>query len=122
MNQFQLAYEYIWLRWLNRRPSPACCELLRLLEKRENWVIGPHVMVHKASFIGIWIANGWYGVDIRTEACIGSDGFSTSSGNGNGQTINLSRRDRRAIWKVYKSWHVDRAELVGLYWKLKGHN
>jgi hypothetical protein len=125
MNWFQRVWERFWSRYINRQPSPTCQEILRLLLIPENWVCGEHVMVHKASKLGIWTASKDYGISLRMDAKICSDGSTTT---GDGQKIELGRRDRRAIYKAiqieaYRPEIVDRTKdaMIKLYWELKKH-
>jgi len=120
MNWWRGLWERFWLRYINRQPSPTCQEVLRLLANRENWVLGPHVMVHKTSFLGIWIANKDYGLHLVVGAKIHSDGSTTTS---DGHNVELSSRDKKAIYKAINVGAYDqaKADMVKLYWELKKH-
>lgn len=86
-----------------------------MLENRNNWVVGSHVMVHRGSSLGIWTANEDYGIKLLTEAKINSD---NSTNSGTGREVLLSWIDRKAL---YRAIHMTQTDMVNLYWKLKAH-
>jgi len=112
MNWFQRWYEWFWIRYINRQPSPLCQEVLRLLENRQGWKFERYHILHLESGLAIWVANEDYGIKLIVGAKLCNNQIDTLGC----QEINPPWRDKKAL---YHAIHMQADLARDLYWNLK---